>query len=93
MTILSWRALSNFRFYRWRVTILFQVFLGLSVYLLYTTDGTTTTTDITDDYYPHPGLDLPTINPGLHYDLTMTAITKHWPTKTRTFDVAHGATP
>lgn len=88
MTILTFRTLSSFTFYRRRVTILTFVNVLLSIYLLCNTDG--------NHSYHNPGIDLPTIEPGLYYDTSnplMIDIAKLWPKHARTYDVEHGATP
>jgi len=98
MTIVTFRAVSNFKFYRRPVTILTYAILLLSIYLLYNTN-TDATTDgyAAHSYHDHdPGIDLPTIEPGLYYDTSnplMHNIANHWPKHSRTYDVAHGATP
>ncbi|KAL9181809.1 hypothetical protein ACHAXT_012152 [Thalassiosira profunda] len=47
-------------------------------------------------YMPHPGLDLPTIDPGLYYSSSnsfVSSIVSHWPESGRTYNVENGATP
>ena len=44
---------------------------------------------------PHPGIDLPTLEPGLYHSRSnphIASIVSGWPAASRTYDVASGAT-
>lgn len=48
------------------------------------------------DHMPNPGIDLPTIDPGLYYSSSnpfISSIVSHWPESSRTYSVDNGATP
>ncbi|KAL7533893.1 hypothetical protein ACHAXR_005510 [Thalassiosira sp. AJA248-18] len=62
----------------------------------YAEEHATTTTYNPLEHLPHPGIDLPTIDPGLYYSSSnpfISAIVSHWPRKSYTYNVENGATP
>ncbi len=68
------------------------VIIGLALYLIAHSDKQGTV----GSYDYSPGLDVPTIKPGLYYskeNKLMSKIAEIWPIETRTYDVNSGATP
>jgi len=88
--VLSFRIIESFQFHHLFLAIALSVIMLLSAYLILGSNRHG------DDYYSHPGIDLPTTKPGFYYSKSnsfMHRVAQLWPEETRTYDMKHGATP
>ena len=90
MLILSYKRCSKFQHYHKRIIISIFSIICLTWYLL------SHSKPYGNGIYDHPGLDVPTIQPGFYYskqNKLMVEIANQWSEESRTYDVSNGATP
>jgi len=89
MAILSVSISIKLTLYRIHTSSALCVIIFITFYLLLYSNGG-------PKQYDYPGIDLPTIDVGLHYSKTnplMASVAKLWPEQSRTYSIQNGATP
>lgn len=90
MVILSLRRTQSLYHWRKRMNGSILILILLTFYLYLHSDP------LGDDFYDHPGIDVPTIQPGLYFNEQNPLIHKIaelWPSQHRTYDASTGASP
>jgi predicted alpha/beta-fold hydrolase len=93
MIILTIKRSIKLKVYRQRLIGGMIAIVGLSIYLIAVSEKNGNG-DLSN--LPDPGLDLPTVEPGLYYSEKnefMSKVAQIWPVEKRTYDIMNGATP